>query len=176
MTPFDPSDKPIYQVLEPCEASWQDVDWLTYESTDGAFKRIVYAAPLHDAIEGAMQQGFDAGKFFGEISVNPSAEPVAFMHTLQMEGGQTDERLAFDKFNPWGVPGLDYDDSYSVTIDPLYLAAPLAEQDRIDAERIRQAKLEAYESVLALSDTHITNDRLLNAVQAAIDLLKGASK
>jgi hypothetical protein len=36
--------KPIYQVLEPCEASWQDVDWLTYESTDGAFKRIVYDA------------------------------------------------------------------------------------------------------------------------------------
>jgi hypothetical protein len=36
--------KLIYQVLEPCEASWQDVDWLTYESTDGAFKRIVYDA------------------------------------------------------------------------------------------------------------------------------------
>jgi len=38
--------KPIYQVLEPCEDLWSDADWLTYERTDGAFKRIVYAAPL----------------------------------------------------------------------------------------------------------------------------------
>jgi hypothetical protein len=35
----------VYQVLEPCEATWSDVDWLTYESTDGAFKRVLYTAP-----------------------------------------------------------------------------------------------------------------------------------
>jgi hypothetical protein len=37
--------KPIYQVQDPCEATWEDTDWLTYKSTDGAFARIVYAAP-----------------------------------------------------------------------------------------------------------------------------------
>jgi hypothetical protein len=48
-------------------------------------------------------------------------EAVAWMHTLHMEGGQTAVRLARAEVDrPWGKPGIDFDQAYSVTITPLY--------------------------------------------------------
>jgi hypothetical protein len=64
--------KPIYQVLEPCEASWQDVDWLTYESTDGAFIRIVYDA--HPTPDDASVDPFPYQITFDAIAAATSIE------------------------------------------------------------------------------------------------------
>jgi hypothetical protein len=59
------------------------------------------------------------------ISAVPG-EAVAWMHTLHMEGGQTAVRLARAEVDrPWGKPGIDFDQAYSVTITPLY-ARPAA--------------------------------------------------
>jgi hypothetical protein len=50
-------------------------------------------------------------------------EPVAWLHTLYMEGDQVDARLTFDENNPFGVHGKNYDPSYDpsyeVTSEPL---------------------------------------------------------
>lgn len=48
--------------------------------------------------------------------------PVAYLHTLHMEGGQKSTRVEFSKENSWGVPGRDYSAEYKVTIEPLYRA------------------------------------------------------
>jgi len=54
--------------------------------------------------------------------------PVAYLHTLHMEGGQTNERLSswdgVDEYEPsrtaFGSPGRDYSEEYFVTTQPLY--------------------------------------------------------
>lgn len=54
--------------------------------------------------------------------------PVAWMHTLHMEGGQTYVRLSeLDGTDPdepkrtaFGIPGRDYSEEYPVTSQPLY--------------------------------------------------------
>ncbi len=61
------------------------------------------------------------------------AEPVAWMHTLHMDGNETAVRLARAEIDrPWGKAGIDYDPSFSVTITPLYTTPP-------DASAIREA-------------------------------------
>jgi hypothetical protein len=47
---------------------------------------------------------------------------VAWLHTMHMEGGQTQRLLSDDEDDdhPFGVKGRDYDPSYHVTITPLY--------------------------------------------------------
>jgi hypothetical protein len=49
-------------------------------------------------------------------------EAVAWLHTMHMEGGQTQRLLSDDEDDdhPFGVKGRDYDPSYHVTITPLY--------------------------------------------------------
>ncbi len=47
---------------------------------------------------------------------------VAFLHTMHMEGGQTQERLSHARVNPFGYPGSDYSEEYEVTCEPLYRA------------------------------------------------------
>lgn len=55
-------------------------------------------------------------------------EPVAWLHTLHMEGGQTMTRLldhdGTDEDEPqrtgFGLPGRDYSEEYPVTAEPLY--------------------------------------------------------
>lgn len=67
-------------------------------------------------------------------------EPVAFLHALHMEGGQTYTRLSFDdgtdedepRRTAFGVPGRDYSEEYSVTSQPLYSHPPTRpETDRV---------------------------------------------
>lgn len=55
-------------------------------------------------------------------------QPIAYLHTLHMEGGQTYERLldwdGVDEDEPrrtaFGFPGRDYSEEYPVTTTPLY--------------------------------------------------------
>ena len=74
------------------------------------------------------------------IASSPAAEPVAWLHTLHMELGQTSVRLLeWDGVDPdepqrtgFGFPGHDYSATYSVTVTPLY-ATPLP-PPAVDAE------------------------------------------
>ena len=62
-------------------------------------------------------------------SVSGVANPVAYRHTMHMEGGQTQVRVnEWDGIDPdyprrtgFGIPGRDYSEEYAVTIEPLYL-------------------------------------------------------
>ena len=57
-------------------------------------------------------------------------EPVAFLHIMHQEGGQTMERLSFGEDDlPFGVPGEDHDLEYEVTVHPLYLRPSPAKQE-----------------------------------------------
>ncbi|CAM2167866.1 conserved hypothetical protein [Burkholderia latens] len=47
-------------------------------------------------------------------------EPVGYRHVMHMEGGQTQTRLTEDAEDHFGVPGEDYDETYTVTTDPVY--------------------------------------------------------
>lgn len=47
-------------------------------------------------------------------------EPVAWLHTLCMELDQFSRLLTFCEENPFGEPGEDYSEEYSVTSEPLY--------------------------------------------------------
>lgn len=49
-------------------------------------------------------------------------EPVAYCHTMHMESGQTYTQHSVFDGSPFGVPGVDYDESYNVTCTPLFLA------------------------------------------------------
>lgn len=49
-------------------------------------------------------------------------KPVAWLHTMHMEGGQTNRRLSLTQANVFGRPGKDYSAEYAVTIEPLFLA------------------------------------------------------
>lgn len=60
-------------------------------------------------------------------------EPTAWLHTLHMEAGQTQDLLlswgpgdlpSNPDLNGFGIPGVSYDPSYTVTMTPLYAAAP----------------------------------------------------
>lgn len=60
-------------------------------------------------------------------------KPRAWLHTLHMELGQTQELLlswgpgdlpSNPDLNGFGIPGVSYDPSYTVTMTPLYAAAP----------------------------------------------------
>jgi hypothetical protein len=69
----------------------------------------------HDAREGwqaALSARADGGK----------GEAVAWLHTMYMEGDQTDDRLSFSEENPWGEPGANYSEEYAVVSKPLYTA------------------------------------------------------
>jgi hypothetical protein len=72
-------------------------------------------------------------------------EPVAWLHTLHMEGGQTYDMLLFSdgldcdepECTAFGKPGRDYSEEYKVTSTPLYTSARIealtAEVERKDA-------------------------------------------
>lgn len=74
------------------------------------------------------------GGRFALATLTPSAlsgdagEPVAYLHTLHMEGGQTYERLTMHngldpddaRVTAFGIPGRDYSEEYSVSTTPLY--------------------------------------------------------
>lgn len=49
-------------------------------------------------------------------------EPVAYRHNLHMEGGTISTRYTdYPAPEPFGKPGVDFDPSYTVTTEPLYL-------------------------------------------------------
>lgn len=75
-------------------------------------------------------------------------EPVAYLHTLHMEGGQTYDRLTMwngvDPYEPrrtaFGFPDRDYSPEYHVTTTPLYAATP-ANGEQV--ERVAKAMYDA---------------------------------
>lgn len=56
-----------------------------------------------------------------------SAEPVAWMHILHMELGQTHEKITDSKHDPFGDKGIDYDPDFFVESLPLYASQPAQE-------------------------------------------------
>ncbi len=84
------------------------------------------------SVMGAVMQLRECAAKIRAIPVNAAREgqqePVGYRHTLHMELGQTRSVLIEDKGNVFGVRGRDYDPSYSVTVEPVYLAAPVAQQ------------------------------------------------
>jgi hypothetical protein len=143
--------KPIYQVLEPCEASWSDTDWLTYESTDGAFKRIVYAAPLatpSDKQEASHHWGRDGDRCIKCGDKDWMANESCSQRLIK----PSDKQEPFAWMRPDVLDRLKSTIAYSAGTEllknrkdgyvPIYATPPAplaqsAEQDRIDAERYR---------------------------------------
>ena len=71
--------------------------------------------------------------------VDVPVEPVAWMHTLHMDGGETAVRLARAKVDqPWGKPGMDFDASFVVTVTPLYTSPHLPHRGEDSAEVIEE--------------------------------------
>lgn len=60
-----------------------------------------------------------------KLEAGRDAEPCAYLHTLTYETGEGREKLSFDPENGFGVPGKDYSESYSVSIEPLYTHPPV---------------------------------------------------
>lgn len=61
------------------------------------------------------------------LAAGESAEPVAWLHTMHMEGSQKSLILTFDSSNAFGSPGQDYSAEYTVTSDALYAHPPAPE-------------------------------------------------
>lgn len=53
------------------------------------------------------------------LPCHPSLKIVTHMHTLHMEGGGFSREFAEEDRRPFGIRGADYDQSYSVTVEPL---------------------------------------------------------
>lgn len=49
-------------------------------------------------------------------------QPIAYLHTLHIEGGQTYRKLSFDGNDcaAFGERGEDYSPEYHVTVEPLF--------------------------------------------------------
>jgi len=54
-------------------------------------------------------------------------EPVASLYTMHMELNQTCDRLDNPGLAPFGIPGRDYSEEYTVTETPLYDLSALKE-------------------------------------------------
>lgn len=95
---------------------------------------MIYIQHTPDGIR-AEREPFDGGVAYGEVG-----EPVAWMHTLHMERGQTMERLSdwdgvdddCPELTAFGRPGRDYSEEYPVTTTPLYTGAS-ANNELVDA-------------------------------------------
>jgi hypothetical protein len=59
-------------------------------------------------------------------------EPVAYLHTLHMEGGQIYTRLSYKEESAFGEPGKDHSEEYKVTVTPLF--STIATQPREESE------------------------------------------
>ena len=57
-------------------------------------------------------------------SETPSAQPSAWLHTLHMELWQKEKQVTIKSDHPFGKPGRDFSEEYSVTSSPLY-ASPV---------------------------------------------------
>lgn len=56
---------------------------------------------------------------------------IGFLHTMHKEMDQSISILTFDEKHPWGVQGRDFDPSYFVTTEPVYLKSK-------DIEEVKQ--------------------------------------
>ena len=115
-------------------------------------------------------------KFLSALSATPStSEPVAYLHTLHMEGGQTHTRLSeddgTDEYEPsrtaFGKPGRDYSEEYRVTTTPLF-ATPSPSEAMV--ERLREAIMEIVSATRAyLPPDGISAQECLNRIIGATD-------
>lgn len=82
-----------------------------------------------DHIEGGMHADLEDAASDMWTSIDAWAPtcalPVAYLHTLHMEGGQSNQRLTFSKDQPFGERGRDYDPSFVVSSVPLVLNVSL---------------------------------------------------
>jgi len=72
-----------------------------------------------------------------------SGEAVAWLHTMHMELGQTARLLNESSTHPWGTRGKHYDESYTVTSEPLFTHPRATAVDVRDAERYRYLRKSA---------------------------------
>lgn len=91
---------------------------------------------------------------------------VAWLHTMHMEGGQTNDRLTFDDENPFGEPGEDYSDEYAVTSTPL-----TAQSEGLRKDAIRRAALEEVTQEVRAIDEACTGASMQVNVLRAIRAL-----
>lgn len=102
----------------------------------------------------------------------PGDEPVAYLHTMHMEGGQTYDRLTawngVDEDEPsrtaFGFPGRDYSEEYRVTTTPLYASPKQAPVYQGEVERLR----EVARMVVEASDLAGFSGPLGDAARAAL--------
>lgn len=67
----------------------------------------------------------------GAYSARTAPEPVAWMHTMHMELGQTITHASLNEDHEWGEPGVNYSAEYEIVSTPLYAsraAPPLSDE------------------------------------------------
>jgi len=76
-----------------------------------------------------------------------AGEPVAWAHTLHMEGGQTRRTLvdwkALAYYSAFGEPGKDHSEEYPVTCEPLYATPRISTEPFPGAVEYRKGEREA---------------------------------
>jgi hypothetical protein len=90
-----------------------------------------------------------------------------------MEGGQTAVRLARAEVDrPWGKPGIDFDQAYSVTITPLYPRPAAADAGvREDLVELATEEIARHLEIDWDGDEpFIRNDSIEAAARAALSL------
>lgn len=80
---------------------------LSVDAADGKQARAEMAAELRDLLSAPSPAGVDG------------LEVATFLHTMHMELGQTEQFCSKWQGDPFGVSGVDYSSTYSVTSEPL---------------------------------------------------------
>ena len=81
-----------------------------FEEHDASYARSIYRSQAQAALRALEAAGCQIVQ----------GEPVGYLHTMHMELKQEHRRFSEVGDNPFGKAGLDYDDSYLVTITPLF--------------------------------------------------------
>ncbi|MDM8357516.1 hypothetical protein [Pandoraea communis] len=91
-----------------------------WAESEGLDMSVDWKGELTSPVTAGALRGWEAAQSAGQ-------EAVAYEHVMHKEGGQTDERLTYGEDNPFGLPGRDYDRTYTVTRRPLVYgdAAPV---------------------------------------------------
>ena len=146
-------------------------------------KRLLFAhAEKGDPVDVAnfcmMLDHYGASTSLGE------AEPVAWLHVMQMEHGQFQQRLMFCESHPWGTPGVHYDASYTIKSHPHYatLDVPALSPQTLPApgevERLREALTKAKQAAryVAVGDGYYDPYAShIEAVDAVVDAALSSS-
>lgn len=119
------------------------------------------------------------------------SEPVAWMHTLHMENGETTVSVDLEEEHPYGEPGYDYHPSFSVTSQRLYTSPqpqPRAATEQMKAEALRLLKghderddkvqqiIEDLREIILLMPAASRPEGLMEQAQAAVYAMRGRTR